>query len=190
MGLLADHLCPAWAVAIGASIVIGFIGFFWIAEIRDWRLETEVVGEATPHSGAPAALRYFALPMVSRAQCSTGYRLLAFPIAHTRWGDALLISKALAWPDPAQRLTYSWQAPLDVFLHSQFWLHGHELFAWKNATSVYRLLSPIAGIFYLLRLSLRSFVPCPSQRLGSPLVCSFRSAYCNYSLAISRIIAL
>ncbi|HMN28317.1 MAG TPA: hypothetical protein PKE45_09205 [Caldilineaceae bacterium] len=72
-----------------------------------------------------------------------------FPIAHTRWGDAYLLSKSISWPDPALRLTYSWQAPLDVFIHSQLWLWGHVRFGWEEATPVYRLLSPLAGLVYL-----------------------------------------
>ncbi|RIK39795.1 MAG: hypothetical protein DCC55_17035, partial [Chloroflexi bacterium] len=73
----------------------------------------------------------------------------AFPIVHTRWGDAYLLSRSIAWPDPDLRLTHSWQAPLDVFLHSQLWLLGHERFGWVDAIPVYRLLSPLAGVFYL-----------------------------------------
>jgi hypothetical protein len=74
-----------------------------------------------------------------------------FPIVHTRWGDAYLLSKAIAWPDPALRLTHSWQAPLDLWLHSQVWLHGTALFGWgEDATPVYRLLSPLAGALYLV----------------------------------------
>ena len=73
----------------------------------------------------------------------------AFPIAHTRWGDAYILSQAIAWPDPALRLTHSWQAPLDVFLHSQLWLALGPQNGWQDATPVYRLLSPIAGAIYL-----------------------------------------
>lgn len=46
------------------------------------------------------------------------------------------------------RLTHSWQAPLDLF-HSQVWIALHQRFQWSDATPVYRLLSPLAGILYL-----------------------------------------
>ena len=81
-----------------------------------------------------------------------GLLLLAFfvfPVVHTRWGDAYLLSRALAWPDPALRLTHSWQAPLDVWLHSQLWLALGPRFGWTDATPVYRLLSPLAGAIFL-----------------------------------------
>ncbi len=79
-----------------------------------------------------------------------------YPIVHTRWGDAYILVHGLAWPDPEQRLTHSWQAPLDVWLHSRVWLWLHGPLNWDNAMPVYRLLSPLAGILYLggvLRLS-------------------------------------
>jgi hypothetical protein len=72
-----------------------------------------------------------------------------FPIIHTRWGDAYLLSKSIAWPDPALRLTHSWQAPLDLFLHSQLWLAFGLQRGWQDAMPVYHLLSPIAGTLYL-----------------------------------------
>jgi hypothetical protein len=68
---------------------------------------------------------------------------------HTRWGDAYLLSKSIAWPDPALRLTHSWQAPLDLLIHSQLWLLGHARFGWADAAPVYYWLSPLAGILYL-----------------------------------------
>jgi len=73
----------------------------------------------------------------------------AFPIVHTRWGDAYLLSRALAWPDPALRLTHSWQAPLDVWLHSRVWLALGPRLGWTDAVPVYRLLSPLAGAGFL-----------------------------------------
>ncbi len=73
-----------------------------------------------------------------------------FPIAHTRWGDAYILAKGIAYPDPALRTVYSWQAPLDVFLHSQLWRWlGTTVGAIDDATPIYRLLSPLAGAIYL-----------------------------------------
>ncbi len=68
-----------------------------------------------------------------------------FPIVHTRWGDAYILTQAIAWPDPALRLTHSWQAPLDLFLHSQVWLALGGQNSWQDAMPVYHLLSPLAG---------------------------------------------
>ena len=73
-----------------------------------------------------------------------------FPIVHTRWGDAFMLAKGIAFPDPALRITHSWQAPLDVFLHSQLWLRFHAQVGWADAMPVYQLLSPVAGGIYLL----------------------------------------
>lgn len=73
----------------------------------------------------------------------------AWPVVHTRWGDAYILTKAIAHPDPALRLTHSWQAPLDLLLHSQLWRIGHEAFGWRDAMPVYHLLSPLAGLLYL-----------------------------------------
>jgi hypothetical protein len=75
--------------------------------------------------------------------------IFAFPVAHTRWGDAYILSRGLAWPDPALRLTHSWQAPLDVWLHSRVWLLLGPRLGWEDATPIYRLLSPLAGALYL-----------------------------------------
>ena len=134
---------PTWAVALGAMLLIGTILAFWGLEVRGQRPE---LGEA--HKTLPLALRPLPLLLLVLSVLLS-IAFFTFPIVHTRWGDAFLIAKAIAWPDPAQRLSYSWQAPLDVFLHSQVWLHWHTTMHWKNALPVYRLLSPIAGMLYL-----------------------------------------
>lgn len=72
-----------------------------------------------------------------------------FPIVHTRWGDAYILANGVSWPDPELRLTRSWQAPLDLFLHSQVWHWLGARFGWSDAAPVYRLLSPLAGALYL-----------------------------------------
>lgn len=79
-----------------------------------------------------------------------------FPIVHTRWGDAYILVNAIAYPDPALRLTTTWQAPLDVWLHARLWAIGHGLLGWTDAWPAYRILSPLAGALYvyvLLRLA-------------------------------------
>lgn len=79
-----------------------------------------------------------------------------FRIVHTRWGDAYILVNGLALPDPTRRLTATWQAPLDLWLHARLWAVGHALFGWTDAWPVYRILSPLAGALYiyvLLRLA-------------------------------------
>jgi hypothetical protein len=77
-------------------------------------------------------------------------------IVHTRWGDAYILVNAIAYPDPALRLTTTWQAPLDVWLHAQLWALGNAAFGWADAWPTYWILSPLAGALYvyvLLRLA-------------------------------------
>ncbi len=79
-----------------------------------------------------------------------------FPIVHTRWGDAFILVNAIAYPDPALRLTTTWQAPLDVWLHARLWALGNSWLGWADAWPAYRMLSPLAGALYvyvLLRLA-------------------------------------
>lgn len=73
-------------------------------------------------------------------------------IVHTRWGDAYILVNAIAYPDPALRLTTTWQAPLDVWLHARLWAAGNALAGWTNAWPAYRILSPLAGALYVYGL--------------------------------------
>lgn len=136
---------PAWALAGGVLAMLAAIGWGWWQlgftpldrnAWREWRLPPSVLI-------ALAAILFCAF--------------FAWPIVHTRWGDAYILTNAISWPDPAQRLTHSWQAPLDVFLHSQVWLRFHDSLGWTDATPVYRLLSPLAGAVYLLVVLLLSW---------------------------------
>jgi hypothetical protein len=81
---------------------------------------------------------------------------ILFGIVHTRWGDAYILVNAIAYPDPALRLTTTWQAPLDVWLHARLWTLGNAWFGWADAWPTYQILSPLAGALYvyvLLRLA-------------------------------------
>ena len=133
---------PIWMAWLGAGAVIGSMLWGW------WRVSVPAIsGDGEKPASQPflpanqTGLVVFSLVLIAA--------FFAFPIAHTRWGDAYIIANAMAWPDPALRLTHSWQAPLDVFLHSQLWLAFHQRFGWSDATPVYRLLSPVAGMLYL-----------------------------------------
>ena len=137
-GLWPVTYAPAWAVWSGALAVIAAIAWAWWREVR--APDDTVVD--TPVQTSGRILVVLSLLLI------IGFFL--FPIAHTRWGDAYMISRALAWPDPALRLTHSWQAPLDVFVHSRVWLALQQPLHWADdATPVYRLLSPLAGALYL-----------------------------------------
>jgi len=71
-------------------------------------------------------------------------------IVHTRWGDAYILVHAI--PHPQVRLTYNWQAPLDVFLHAKFWALGHQLWGWADAMPAYWVLSTAAGVLFIFIL--------------------------------------
>lgn len=71
----------------------------------------------------------------------------AFRLRHLRWGDAYILVNAI--PHPEVRLTYVWQAPLDVFLHAKAWAAGHRLFGWLDPTPVYAVLSSAAGVVFV-----------------------------------------
>ena len=123
-----------------------------------------------PATGRPINLLGAAQPL--------GYSILSgllvaafylFPVAHTRWGDAYMLTKGIAYPDLALRLTHSWQAPLDVFLHGQVWLALHAWLHWEDAMPAYRLLSPLAGALYLgvvLALSRNTWLAPPWLTYG------------------------
>jgi len=107
---------PAWAVLAGVIAVVGAIAVYWF------------VGGKANAGGAGRRLTrvlWLALWLISLALVVAFF---AFPLAHTRWGDAFMLAKGIAYPDPALRLVDSWQAPLDVALHSRIWANFHDLF--------------------------------------------------------------
>ena len=139
-GLWPVTYLPTWVMRAAAAVIIGWIVAWWCQERWSWPKSRITNYELRITA---TSLRVIIVLLLLLA-------FYTFPIVHTRWGDAYLLSKAIAWPDPALRLTHSWQAPLDLFLHSQLWLGWHERLGWEDATPVYRLLSPLAGLFYLL----------------------------------------
>lgn len=70
-----------------------------------------------------------------------------FRIRHLRWGDAYILAHAI--PHPEVKLTYVWQAPLDVFLHAQLWRIGNRWFGWPDPIPVYWILSALAGVAFV-----------------------------------------
>jgi hypothetical protein len=70
-----------------------------------------------------------------------------FRIRHLRWGDAYILAKGIAHPEV--QLTYTWQAPFDLFLHAKLWQLGHEFFSWSDAAPTYTVLSSLAGVAFV-----------------------------------------
>jgi hypothetical protein len=135
-GLWPVIYLPAWLFWSGAAAVIGLMVWGWWALRRESGPDLRISARARRAVAVALLLTFLAA-------------FFAFPIAHTRWGDAYLLTHALAWPDPALRLTHSWQAPLDVYLHGRLWALLHGPLGWQDAMPVYRLLSPLAGLLYL-----------------------------------------
>lgn len=134
-GLWPITYLPTWVVMLSWGTII-FYGVGW------WLVEWGYLAWPCGWSWPRLPWRY----LVAALLIIAFYR---FPIQHTRWGDGYILSKAMALTDPTLRLTHSWQAPLDVYLHSQVWQWLHPRVDWQDATGVYRLLSPIAGLLYL-----------------------------------------
>ncbi|MCC6454343.1 MAG: hypothetical protein IT328_05325 [Caldilineaceae bacterium] len=128
------YLAPFW-FWLGVILVLAAMLWAWRLLLQTSPGSVAAESQPLPWLNAVSALLFIAFYLA--------------PIAHTRWGDAYILSQAIAWPDAALRLTHSWQAPLDVFLHSQFWLAFGPQFGWQDAMPVYRLLSPLAGLLYL-----------------------------------------
>lgn len=134
-GLWPIIYLPTWVAILGWCTIMFYAVVWWLVE-----------------GGYLAWLRGWSWPRRPWRYLVAGLLIIAFywfPIQHTRWGDAYILSKAMALTDPTLRLTHSWQAPLDVFLHSRVWQWLHIGLAWQDATGAYRLLSPIAGMIYL-----------------------------------------
>ncbi len=70
-----------------------------------------------------------------------------FRIRHLRWGDAYILANAI--PHPEVKLTYVWQAPLDVYLHARLWQLANRWFGWPNPIPVYWILSALAGVAFV-----------------------------------------
>ncbi|NLE77845.1 MAG: hypothetical protein GX605_13990 [Chloroflexi bacterium] len=90
--------------------------------------------------------------------CRWGYPLLAGlagllfwwgRLVHTRWGDAYILTQAI--PHPEVRLTYTWQAPFDLFLHAKLWALTNAWWGWE-VMQLYQVVSVAAGVTFLVVL--------------------------------------
>lgn len=130
-----------WSLALIAAVTALFGDRLW-RRIRP--------AFAAIPGGLPLSSRWLHLGVA--LLCAVPFVL--FRIRHLRWGDAYILVKAI--PHPEARLTYTWQAPLDVFLHAKAWQLGHRSFGWPDPIPVYLIISVLAGVAFvwaLLRLS-------------------------------------
>ncbi len=144
-GLWMVQYVPGWGVLAGA-VGVGLLTAYCLLLVAP----QQVIGNVEHHL---AQGRGLPLATCGLLLATFFFAFYLFPTAHTRWGDAEILINAVAWPDEALRLTHSWQAPLDVWLHAQTWRLLHEPLRWgeleRGAMPVYHLLSPLAGLLYL-----------------------------------------
>jgi hypothetical protein len=70
-------------------------------------------------------------------------------LRHLRWGDAYVLTVALAYDGPGGPLIYNWQAPLTVFTHQRLWQFvANPLFGW-SPEDVYAAVSIICGMIFV-----------------------------------------
>ncbi len=120
-----------WGLALAAAIVV-------LLGEQLWR-RAGPLGLARVPWGAPG------MRLALAAAAALPFWL--FRIQHLRWGDAYILAHAI--PHPEVKLTYVWQAPLDVFLHAQLWRLGNRWFGWPDPIPVYWIVSTLAGVVFV-----------------------------------------
>ena len=72
-----------------------------------------------------------------------------FRLRHLRWGDAYVLTVALAYDGPGGPLIYNWQAPLTVFMHQRLWQFiASPLLGWP-VEFVYATVSILSGVVFV-----------------------------------------
>lgn len=137
---VAWGLWPVRHLPAGVAVVLGALALV-VALAGDWLWE-----RATALRSLLARVSFTSPAIRALIALLAGVLFLVFRIRHLRWGDAELLVKALADP---YRLTYVWQAPLDVYLHARAWQLGNALFGWPDPIPVYRILSTLAGMLFV-----------------------------------------
>ena len=91
-GLWPVTYLPAWAFWGGAALVLLSIAVFW------WR-ELYPAPGAVPQTQPEHEfdIPWWALVLVSAVLIGLFFR---YPVAHTRWGDAFVLAKGIAFSDP------------------------------------------------------------------------------------------
>jgi hypothetical protein len=87
-------------------------------------------------------------------------------LGHLHWGDAYIFANAISHPDVY--LTYSWQSPLDVYLHAKLWAAANAAWGW-DVWTIYALVSCLAGGLFVLTLvqAVTEFAEDGSGRLAT-----------------------
>jgi len=125
----ATYLSPVWRWGLGLAVA----ALIWVGP----RLPAPAWKPAGPWLRAVLAL-------------SAGVLFFVFRIRHLRWGDAYILVNAI--PHPEARLTYVWQAPLDVFVHAKLWAAAQSWPGWPDPTPVYWITSTLAGVLFIWTL--------------------------------------
>jgi len=123
-----------WGLALGAVLLI-----FW--SDRLWHRIRLSVGRGLPR------VPWGAAPLRLALAASAALPFWLFRIRHLRWGDAYILANAI--PHPEVRLTYVWQAPLDVYLHARLWQLANRWFGWPDPIPVYWIVSALAGVAFV-----------------------------------------
>ncbi len=128
-------LAAQWLLALLAAIFVVFGERLW------------TVAEPLRAVLSRVSFRSFGLRLA--ISLIAGAFFYVFRIRHLGWGDAELLIKAL---DDPYRITYIWQAPLDIFIHARGFQIGSVLFGWQDPTPVYNILSALAGVVFVWTL--------------------------------------
>jgi len=133
------YLPPVWRNTLAALVLLLLIIPLstWDALLKRVGLTRRLIHVPRPLAYCLIALAFLPLFWIAR-------------LVHTRWGDAYLLVHAI--PHPEAKLTYSWQAPLDVFLHAKVWALGNRWFGWSDAMPAYWILSCAAGAIFIFVL--------------------------------------
>lgn len=124
----ATYLSVGWLWLLAALVV----ALVFLGDRVPWR-------RLSPELGAPWVRLIVALLAV--------IPFYLFRLRHLRWGDAYILIHAI--PHPEARLTYTWQAPLDLFIHAKAWALGNRWFGWPDPTPIYWLISAVAGVVFI-----------------------------------------
>jgi hypothetical protein len=127
-----QSLTAQWLLAIAAATFVVFGERLWAAAIP----VRATLGRVSFLDPVPR----LAISLLA------GALFYVFRIRHLGWGDAELLIKALGDP---HRITYIWQAPLDVFIHARGYQIGNALFGWQDPLPVYHILSALAGVAFV-----------------------------------------
>jgi len=133
---------PFIPLLVRLALAAGAASLFWPRlATRAWALGLQALRSLRRH--------------VSGALLAGTASLLALPVfwvarlQHLHWGDAYIFANAISYP--GVYLTYSWMAPLDLYLHAKAWLLMHNLAGWDVQTT-YAAISVLTGGIFVFSL--------------------------------------